>query len=256
MKKLIIGFVALFAFGMSALAADNENEKIELKEIKISNYEVAPFDGKLEINYELVPNDVENKNIVWTISGLKDGLIVEFEGESKTNEAVGTIVLIVKNDNEDISTVKLNAKSGNVSKSVSIKVENETTTEDRYKKEVVEEIEKLIEDAKTIDEKNEEAIEKAIKNIDVMLKNEAVKETVDKDLLEDFDGIKEKFETYNKEDNKDYAKTVIILGLVLAFIFGIYMIFKDNNKPVKKEVKKDVKKDVKKQDTKSKSKKK
>ena len=88
MKKLILGFVALFAFGLSVLAADNDNEIIELKEIKISNYEVAPFDGKLEINYELVPNDVENKNIVWTISGLKQGLIVEFEGESKTNEAV------------------------------------------------------------------------------------------------------------------------------------------------------------------------
>ncbi|MDD4832030.1 MAG: hypothetical protein PHR09_04190 [Bacilli bacterium] len=252
MKKLILGFVALFAFGLSVLAADNDNELIELKEIKISNYEVAPFDGKLEINYELVPNDVENKNIVWTISGLKQGLIVEFEGESKTNKAVGTIVLIVKNDNEDISTVKLNAKSGDISKSVSIKVENETTTEDRYKKDVVEDIEKLIEDAKNIDEKNEEAIEKAIKNIDIMLKNEDVKNAVDKDLLEDYDGIKEKFDTYKEEDNKDYAKTVIIVGLVLAFLFGIYMIFKDNNKPVKKEVKKEVKK----QDTKPKSKKK
>ena len=240
MKKIIFGLIALFILNLSVLAADNSNEKIILKEIKVTNFELAPFDGTLEVDYELIPNDVENKEVVWSISGLQSGVTAEIEGDYKTNKAVGTIVLIIKNNNETMSSLKLTAKSGNVSKIVTVQIENQTKTEERYKLEVVKEIESLIKEAKEIDTKNEKAIEKAINKIETMLKNEEVKKSVKENLLEDFDEIKANYEEYKNEDKTDYSKIAIISGLVLAFLFGLYMIFKSNNKvePKKTEVKK------------------
>jgi len=240
MKKIVFGLIALFVLTVSVLAADNTVEKIVLKDIKITNYELAPFDGTLEINYELVPNDVENKEVVWSISGLQKGVTAEFVGDYKTNKAVGTIVLKIKNGNETSSTLKLNAKSGSISKLVSVQIENQIATEERYKSEVVKEIEALIKEAKEIDSKNEKAIEKAINKIDVMLKNEEVRKSVKKELIDDFNVIKANYEAYKNEDKTDYTKIAIISGLALAFLFGLYMIFKSNKKvePKKAEVKK------------------
>ncbi len=251
MKKIFLTLVILFASTITVLAADNIDNKAVLTDIKITNFELAPFDGELEINYELVPNDVDNKEVTWSISGLQTGVTAEIDGSYKTNKAVGTIVLKIKNANDKASTLKLNAKSGNISKTVNVEIENQTTTEDRYKKEVVTEIEKLIVDIKNIDAKNEKAVEKAIDKIETMLKNEEVKKSVKASLLEDFDEVKNKFEAYKNEEDNGNAKIVVIAALAVAFLFGLYMIFKDNKPKAKKEIKKvEPKKEIKKEELK------
>ncbi len=232
MKKIILFLTLVFAFTMSALASDNINEKVTLKDIKLTNYELAPFEGNLEIDYELVPNDVEVKDISWTISGVQKGVVATLKSGDKTNKSVGTIVLEVKNSNELESTFRVTAKSGTITKTVTVKIENKTMTETRYKEEVVREIESLIGEVKKIDEKNVEAIEKAINKIDIMLKNEEVRKSVKQNLLDDFNEAKTKLETFKSETKRDYTKIGIISALVLAFLFGLYMIFK-TEKPKK-----------------------
>ena len=80
------------------------------------------------------------------------------------------MVLEVKNSNEKESTFRVTAKSGKITKTVTVKIENKETTETRYKQEVVKQIETLINEVKNIDDKNVESIEKAVNKIDVMLK--------------------------------------------------------------------------------------
>ena len=70
-EKIILFLTLVFAFTLSVVASDNIIEKVTLKDIKLTNYEVAPYEGTLEIDYELVPNDVLDKNINWTISDFK-----------------------------------------------------------------------------------------------------------------------------------------------------------------------------------------
>lgn len=234
MKKIILFLTLVFAFTLSVVASDNIIEKVTLKDIKLTNYEVAPYEGTLEIDYELVPNDVLDKNINWTISGLQKGVVVTFKSGEKTETAVGTMVLEVKNSNEKESTFRVTAKSGKITKTVTVKIENKETTETRYKQEVVKQIETLINEVKNIDDKNVESIEKAVNKIDVMLKNEEVRKSVKKELLDDFNEIKDKLNAFKKESKRDYTKFGLILVLMAAFLFGLYMLFKDN-KP-KKEV--------------------
>lgn len=242
MKKIITLITMIFLLALPVLAADNNNDKVTLKDIKLSNYELAPFEGVLEIDYELVPNDVEDKNITWTISGVQKGVVVEFKEGNKTNKAVGTIVLEVKNSNSQESSFKIIASSGKIVKNVSVKIEDKETTETRYKVEVVKQIESLIKEAKKIDKDNVTEIEKAINKIEVMLKNEEVKNSVNKDLLEDFNDIKDKLDSYKEDGEKDYSRIIVIAILVIAFLFGIYMIFKGNS-PKKEEVKVSIKKE-------------
>lgn len=237
MKKIIIALFLIFVSTLTVFGADNLDEEVVLKEIKITNFELAPFEGDLEVDYELVPNDVENKEIVWSISGLQTGVTAEIVDSYKTDKAVGTITLKVKNENDKTSSFNLNAKSGNITKSVKVEIETQELTEERYKKEVVENIEKLIEEVKDIDSKNEKEIEKAINKIEIMLKNEEVKSSVKESLLEDFDGIKKDFEAYKNEEENDTTKIIVIAALVLAFLFGLYMIFKDNSKTTSKKTK-------------------
>lgn len=229
MKKIILFITLVFAFTISSLAADNINEKVTLKDIKLTNYELAPFEGNFEINYELIPNDVEKKDINWTISGVQKGVVVTFKSGEKTDKAVGTMILEVKNSNETDSTFRVTAKSGSISKTVTVKIENKLMTETRYKEEVVKQIESLISEVKKIDDKNVEEVEKAINKIDVMLKNEEVRKSVKQNLLDDFNEIKAKLEAFKNETKRDYTKIGIISALVLAFLFGLYMIFKGNN---------------------------
>lgn len=247
MKKIFVALFLIFASTMTVFGADNVDGKVILKEIKITNFELAPFEGELEVNYELVPNDVENTEIVWSISGLQTKISAEIVDSYKTNKAVGTIVIKVKNESDATSSFKLNAKSGNISKSVNIEIETEKLTEERYKKEVVENIKTLIEETKNIDSKNEKEIEKAINKIEIMLKNEEVKKSLDSKYLEDFDQIKKDFDSYKNEEESDTTKIVVIVALALAFLFGLYMIFKDNSKtPAKKKVTKEDTKPIKK----------
>lgn len=241
MKKIILFITLVFAFTISSLAADNINEKVTLKDIKLTNYELAPFEGNFEINYELIPNDVEKKDINWTISGVQKGVVVTFKSGEKTDKAVGTMILEVKNSNETDSTFRVTAKSGSISKTVTVKIENKLMTETRYKEEVVKQIESLISEVKKIDDKNVEEVEKAINKIDVMLKNDEVRKSVKQNLLDDFNEMKAKLETFKNETKRDYTKIGIISALVIAFLFGLYMIFKGNN-PKKVEKNKKTKK--------------
>lgn len=236
MKKIILFITLIFTFTLSVLGADNIIERVTLKDIKLSNYELAPYEGTLEIDYELVPNDVEEKTINWSISDLKNGVTVNLKSGNKTENSVGTLVLEVKNSNNTNSTFRVTAKSGNVSKTVTVKIETQKETETRYKEEVVKEIETLINDIKKIDDDNIDSVEKAINKIEVMLKNEEVKNSVKENLLDEFEIIKENLNKFKTEQKKDYTKIGVISVLILAFFFGLYMIFKET-KP-KKEVKK------------------
>lgn len=228
MKKIILLLTIVFVSALSVMAADNITEKITLKDIKLSNYELAPYEGVIEIDYELVPNDVESKGITWTISGVQKGVVVDFKDGATTNKAVGIMTLEVKNSNETDSNFRITAKSGKITKTVTVKVENQKATETRYKEEVVKEIEALIDEVKKIDEKNVDAVEKAINKIEVMLKNEEVKNSVKPEMMESFNQIKEKLETFKSEEKRDYTKVGIISALAIAFLFGLYMIFKSN----------------------------
>lgn len=234
MKKIILFLTLVFVFTLSVMASDNIIEKVTLKNIKLTNYELAPYEGTLEIDYELVPNDIADKNINWTISGLQKGVVATFRFGEKTKTAVGTMILEVKNSNEKESTFRVTAKSGTLTKTVTVKIENQQMTETRYKEEVVKQIEALIDEVKKVDDKNVESVEKSINKIDIMLKNEEVRKSVKKELLDDLNEIKDKLNAFKNEDKKDYTKIGVISALVVAFLFGLYMIFK-GNKPKKVE---------------------
>jgi ElaB/YqjD/DUF883 family membrane-anchored ribosome-binding protein len=230
MKKFLLGLVIMFISIASVNAASSGSEPIVLEDIEIKNYEVASFEEVLEVEYKLIPSDVENKTITWSISGLVKGVTATFVDGNKTNEASGKISIEFKNTTEESKTVKLTAKSGSVTKTVEVKIEVEEDTDNRELLEAKEEVESLINDLpESIDSSNYDSTVALIEDIESILDSkEEVKDLLDAELLNKYDEVVAEVNSYVEENN--FGTIVIIVILALSFLLGLFMIFKKEGK--------------------------
>lgn len=225
MKKILLGLFVMFTFIASVSAASGDSY-IPLEGIELKNYETAPYNGVLEVEYKLVPVDANNKTVTWSISNLKNGVTATFTNGNKTSNGNGKISIQFKNETEEVVTVKLTAKAGNITKTVDVKVENEKATNERETTEAVNKIEKLIEDLpKSIDSKNYDSVGEILEEIkDLIESKEDLEELIDSELLSKYNNMISEYESYEGENNTGTIIIIIVLGL--SFLLGLFLIFK------------------------------
>ena len=144
MKKILLGIIALFmAVTVNASTAENVTY-IKIEDIKVTLKENIGYNEKLRIDYKINPLDASNTKLVWSVSGLKNGISAEFETNTETTKEEGTIKINLKNSLDEEVTLKLIAKQDDkVVSETTLKVEAKNTTIERVTKEVKEAINKL-----------------------------------------------------------------------------------------------------------------
>jgi hypothetical protein len=225
MKKFLLGLFVMFTF-IASVSAASGGSYIYLEGIELKNYETAPYNGVLEVEYKLVPVDANNKTVTWSVSNLKQGVTATFTNGNKTSNGNGKISIQFKNETEEVVTVKLTAKAGNITKTVDVKVENEKATNERETTEAVNKIEKLIEDLpKSIDSKNYDSVGEILEEIkDLIESKEDLEELIDSELLSKYNNMISEYESYEGENNTGTIIIIIVLGL--SFLLGLFLIFK------------------------------
>ena len=202
MKKILLGIIALFmAVTVNASTAENVTY-IKIEDIKVTLKENIGYNEKLRIDYKINPLDASNTKLVWSVSGLKNGISAEFETNTETTKEEGTIKINLKNSLDEEVTLKLIAKQDD-------KVVSETTLKVEAKNTTIERVTNEINDA--------------------LENNSEVEELLDKDLLAKYEDAKVAMDKYEQIQGKTFT-IVISIVLVVIFIMGMYLVFKKDEK--------------------------
>ena len=106
MKKILLGIIALFmAVTVNASTAENVTY-IKIEDIKVTLKENIGYNEKLRIDYKINPLDASNTKLVWSVSGLKNGISAEFETNTETTKEEGTIKSVAKAETDTESKGK------------------------------------------------------------------------------------------------------------------------------------------------------
>lgn len=223
MKKILVVLIALLS--TISVQASSFNPNVLLEDIELKNYSIAAYEGVLEIEYKLVPLDADDKNVTWSISGVKDGVSAIFKDGNVTKTSSGKMKLELKNTTNEVVTLVLNVKSGKISKSVEIKLENKNTTEDRVREESIEKVEELITNLPTkVTKDNYEEVRDSIMEIKRLLEENDIEDEIESSSLDKYEIVNE--ELTNFERNGNTGTIIIVVILVLSFVLGLYLIFK------------------------------
>ena len=224
MKKILLSLFALFmSISVNASVTGNvSNVKIESIDVEVN--ENIGYSEELKVNYSINPRDAKNLNLVWDVTGIKKGVTVEFVSSKNTNTADGEVVIKVNNTLDSDVTLTLRAKqNGKVLSSTKLVVESKEETEER----VVTEIEELISSLdEEINNKNYEKNKEIVEEIESLLENNSeFKDSIDSDLLTQYEVISETVYNYEVTNNKTF---IIIISIILIIVFSvlIYWIFK------------------------------
>lgn len=224
MKKFLLSLFILFSF-ISVSASTGTNVKnIKIENIDVEVKENISYNDELSIPYSINPRDAKDLKLVWDITGIKKGITVEFVSGKNTSTYEGNIVIKVNNTLDEAVTLTLKAKqNGKVLSSTKLVVESKSQTTDRIAKEVNELIKDLDE---KINKDNYEENYENIEKIDELLdSNSEIKDSIDSELLEKYETVKESVNTFDVNSNKTFVITVSVI-LVIIFLILIIWIFK------------------------------
>ena len=227
MKKILFGIALLFMF-VSVSASTGTNEKnINIENINIILPEAIGYNENLEVKYSINPVDASNTNLDWSITGTKTGVTVSFN-KTSTTDSEGTIVVSINNTTDKEVTLKLVAKqNGKTVNTTELKVETKDVTIERVTGEVTDLINGLDEKFnKKNYEENKEALDKIEKSLN---DNKEVEELLDEDLLVKYNDAQSLMTKYEESQGKTLT-IIISIALVLLFIFGMFLIFKKEEK--------------------------
>ena len=218
----------LFSFDCQKKSKTENVTYIKIEDIKVTLKENIGYNEKLRIDYKINPLDASNTKLVWSVSGLKNGISAEFETNTETTKEEGTIKINLKNSLDEEVTLKLIAKQDDkVVSETTLKVEAKNTTIERVTKEVKEAINKL---DTNLTKKNYEENKELLNEInDALENNSEVEELLDKDLLAKYEDAKVAMDKYEQIQGKTFT-IVISIVLVVIFIMGMYLVFKKDEK--------------------------
>lgn len=228
MKKILFTITLLFLSIFTVNAATNSNtSKIAIENIKITIPENISYNEELEVKYSINPSDATNKDLIWSITGLKKGITAEFTNKN-TSTADGILIIKLNNTIDNTVTLKLIAKqNGKVLSTTKLDVESEDETLDRVVGEVKELITKLDE---KINRKNYEENKTNIDKItEELTDNEKLDELLDEELLTKYNTVKDAVTKYEENTGKTFTIVISVI-LVAMFIVGMFLIFKKEEK--------------------------
>jgi molecular chaperone DnaK (HSP70) len=229
MKKILFTVTLLFLSIMSVNASTSANpSKISIENIKITIGKNIGYNEELEVKYSINPSDATNKNLVWSLTGIKKGITAVFVSAKTTTDKEGTVKIQLNNTTSNTVTLKLVVKqNGKTLSTTKLNVESKTQTIDRVVGEVKELISNLDE---KINNRNYETNKESINKIDELLtNNEEIKELIDEDLLTKYNNVKEAVAKHEENSEKTFT-IVISVVLVAMFITGMFLIFRKEGK--------------------------
>lgn len=228
MKKILL-FVLSFLFLVNVNASSKVISEILLEKVNLVFDESISYKQQVEVNYELVPRDVDNKVINWRIVNSNTSLVVNLK-EISTSLQEGVFVFDVENKSNKSLSFKLEVlQNKKVINSVDVIVESEKETDDRLFLEDVEKLKKLIKRLDvSINKNNKDENIYLLEEIDEFMNSDLEKELSEKELS--------KIElVYNNIDEYDIKvlnnkKIVIIILLSIAFFVVLSFIFRKRKK--------------------------
>lgn len=227
MKKILFT-IALLVMTLSVSASTGTSEKnINIENIKVTIPEAIGYNEELKVQYTINPLDASNTNLDWSITGTKTGVTAEFSSKITTTSE-GELTIKINNTTDKEVSLKLVAKqNGKTITTTELKIETKDVTIERVTGEVTDLINGLDEKInKKNYEENKEALEKIEKSLNA---NKEVEELVDKDLLVKYDDVQNSMTKYEESQGKTLT-IIISIVLVLLFIFGMFLIFKKEEK--------------------------
>ena len=247
MKKVLLTLVLLFGFVFNVNASVSGSVgNIKIEDIKIEIQDDISYNEEVEIDYSINPRDASNKNLVWSVTGVKKGVTVEFTSSKNTNVSDGTLSIKVNNTTDENVTLKLIAKQNNKTISTtSFTVESKEYTITRITREVNELISSLDEE---INKNNYEENKEILEEIEELLKDEEIRELIDEESIEKYENVNELVLKQEKKLNKNIIKIISIVLIVIfaGVIFFVFLKEDKNDSEVKVETKKEAKKKEKK----------
>lgn len=231
MKKVLLVLLVMFVSLMTVHASTSSSSTIKLEGVNITADSTVAYNGTLDVKYDLNPVDADNKNVTWSVSNLVEGVTATFVDGNTTNASTGNLKISFSNATSDVQKVTLTAKdsTNNELKSIEVSVQTKdaTTNLENKAKEIENLISKLPEE---ITSNNYDDVNKKLNDIEKILNaNVGVEDFVSKDSITKYDDMVNKFASYkNKSITMGTIVTMVILGL--SFIFGLFIIFKKEEK--------------------------
>ena len=227
MKKFIL-FLLFFMFLFNVNASSKVGNEILLEEVKLEVSTKISYKEVLEVNYELLPRDVDNKKLDWRIVNKNTSLAVKLSDIS-TNLQKGIFVLDIENKSDKSLSFKLEVlQNKKVLSFVDIVVESKEETEDRLFLEDLEELKKLIKRLDvSINKNNKDENKYLLEEIDLVSSD--LKSELSEEELEKVELVYKNIDEYNLkvENNK---KIVIIILLSIGFFIVLTLMFRKEKK--------------------------
>ena len=227
MKKVLLLLFFFFIFNVNA--SIRVDEEIKLEKVNLEVEEEVSFKQILEINYELLPIDVDNKKLEWKIINRNTDLVVKME-KNTTELQKGVFLLDIENKSEESLSFKVEVlQNREVFNSIDILVENKEETEERLFLSDLDNLKNLIEKLEIDINRNniienKELLEKIDSLINYELQNE-----LSEDELEKINDVNSNIDEYELkvENNK---KIVIIIALSVLFFGVLTLMFRKEKK--------------------------
>jgi len=227
MKKFIL-FLLFFMFLFNVNASSKVGNEILLEEVKLEVSTKISYKEVLEVNYELLPRDVDNKKLDWRIVNKNTSLAVKLSDIS-TNLQKGIFVLDIENKSDKSLSFKLEVlQNKKVLSFIDIVVESKEETEDRLFLEDLEELKKLIKRLDvSINKNNKDENKYLLEEIDLVSSD--LKSELSEEELEKVELVYKNIDEYNLkvENNK---KIVIIILLSIGFFIVLTLMFRKEKK--------------------------